>query len=150
MASTYDDLTARYSHMGMRDLIAEYTDLTNSLGFVEQYALQHRFAQLCFFDRNIQNQDRVLAACWARVLQSVLLPELRQDPEKMEAYLADREEWINKTATVGYGSLPFRIATSEDPLGALFPAEDRSKEDNDVQERAHYLRCIVFGRLEDN
>lgn len=151
MNETYDECVIRFQHVQLLELIAHGVEHMADASLLERFVTRERFLRIAFYDLNVLNQDRSIAACWARSIESIIVLIIQGDKEKLTVYNEVRMKALQDATSLGYGTVTHRIRQETDAsMQELLLPDPNDPLIQAQRDRGHFLGCIAFGRAEDD
>ncbi|MER0203769.1 MAG: hypothetical protein DU480_07910 [Nitrosomonas sp.] len=111
-------------------------------------ALQKRFIDITFHEKETPHNVRGVAASWIHALESVAIISFHEQPELLNIFMDARKILMEHAIEYGYGTAPYRLSISGNEIWNIF-AGNETPETQQVKERRIYLIYTAFGRTED-
>ena len=147
MTKTFDEWQSIFASASIRDLAIYVARGMDGKELNEVTAVYARFVALAFHDELLAHHDRALAACWARVVESMIRIVLEGQSDTLNRFLLARNSSLKLAAEWGYGSVGF-IATHEPSnlFEKTFAADGEDSARNEERDRRNFLMSAAFGR----
>lgn len=111
-------------------------------------ALQKRFIDIAFHEKETPHNVRSVAASWICALESVAIVSFHEQPEFLSKFMKARDILMEHAIEHGYGTTMYRLSVNGNELMNIF-AGNETPETQQVKERRGYLIRKAFGRTED-
>ena len=151
MPKSFSEWQATLEHHDLDAMIIRVAQGVDGMSFNELAAARERFTDIAFHVFETSNEQRALAACWVRALESTISLLLRADVHTYQAFLKARNASMERVLEHGYGSVSF--LSRVDPstvIGKVLSAEGQSQERDAERDRRHFLAGVAFGRGQDS
>lgn len=137
-----------FAQSSIEELIEHCVELGIPAPFAKLCALQKRFTDIAFFEKDTPHNVRSFAASWIRALESVAIISYHELPEFLNTFMSARDVDMKYAIEHGYGSSIYRLSSNGEEIWNIFEGKETS-ESLQVQERRDYLIRTAFGRVED-
>lgn len=136
-----DEWQDHFASQRMEDLIA-HAARSFPQNIAELTALYGRFVDIAFNDATESNHVRVLAACWAKAIESVVEVGFPDGSRAFEAFVAYRDNSKTLAVEHGYGTLNYVARHDAEQLVNSLGSNTPSPT---VAATAKLLNLIAFG-----
>lgn len=124
----------------------------NGTTFGEFADAYRRMLEIAFHDVSTPNEDRALAATWARVLESLIVLTLVGHEQLLRPFMEARNSSKQNAEKYGYGSIGWvAIHDPKNVMNRIWPDDEslQHPERASVDERRTFLLSVAFGRVGD-
>lgn len=116
MTASFEEVQARLESATLRQLIILAAGGLDGRSFNEVAALRERLLDLAFHELQKTTSDRLLAATWARAIDSAIMLMLESKHASLSGYLNARDQSKSYALERGFGSFPFNTRAEPDPV----------------------------------
>ena len=120
--------------------------------FNEFAAAYERMLEITFHDVATPNEDRALAASWAKVLESLIILTLVGHEHLLQPFMEARNSSKQLAEKYGYGSIGWvAIHDLNNVMSRVWTGDESTQNPNreSVNERRRFLLSVAFGRTDD-
>ena len=151
MADQHDEYIDYLNGLNIKELVLHCTETFSKASILDRIAQRGRFIKIAFFDLETVNQDRAVAASWARTIESIIAIQIDDRQDRLAAYNDLRLRSLEQATSLGYGTLTHRIRQpTHNSLSKILLPDENDLEFQAERNRANYLLGIAFGRAEDD
>lgn len=151
MTKSFDELQSYFANASVRDLAIKIAHGVNGTSVNEFTAIYARFLDLAFHDKTTSHNDRALAACWAKVVESIISITMEDRPDVLTPFVKARNASLEHAVEWGYGSVGYIACHEPSALGEkIFAPDDEKSLRNEEHDRSNFLLSIAFGRQDDS
>lgn len=137
-----------FAQSSIEELIIHCVELGIPAPFAKLGALQKRFTDIAFLEKDIPHNIRSIAASWVRALESIAIVSFHKQPELLNAFMSARDAYMKHVIECGYGSPIYQLSSNGEEIWNIFGGKE-TPESLQVKERRDYLVRTAFGRIED-
>ena len=150
MTKSFDDWQSYFANASIRDLVIQIAHGVNGTEANEFTAIYAKFLDLAFHDKTTSHNDRALAACWAKVAESIISIAMEDRPDVLTPFARARNASLELAVEWGYGSVGYVATHEPHALGEkIFASDDEKSIRNEERSRSNFLLDIAFGRQDD-
>ena len=151
MTQSYSEWESHFHSFSLKQLVADVGKGVSEKTFNELAAVYSRFLNIGLHDPNTSDNDRAMAACWARSLEFLIKIGIEHDLTILAKFMEARNARLQYASEWGYGSVGY-IAVNEpnNVCVKTFAADGENAERDDERDRRHFLMSAAFGRESDN
>jgi len=124
----------------------------NGTTFNEFAAAYERMLEITFHDVATPNEDRALAASWAKILESLVVLTLVGHEHLLQPFMEARNSSKQLAEKYGYGSIGWlAIHDPDNFMSRVWPGDEspQNPKRESVNEHRRFLLSVVFGRTAD-
>lgn len=147
-APSYQSWESDFGKKSIHEMIALASEQLSLLPLAQLAALRNRFLDIAFHDKETDSNMRGIAACWVRVLESLVILSNINDDIALNAFIADRDLGRKHARELGYGT-PVYLASlgKQGFIEKLFSGSPVATSDESG--RREFLDSVAFGRRDD-
>ncbi|QOJ22637.1 MAG: hypothetical protein HRU78_02415 [Gammaproteobacteria bacterium] len=137
-----------FAQSSIEELIVYCVELGIPAPLEKLGALQKRFIDIAFHEKETPHNVRSVAASWIRALESVAIVSFHEQPEFLNIFMNARDQLMEHAIEYGYGTAIYQLSINGNEIWNIF-ADNETPETQQVKERRTYLIHTAFGRAED-
>ena len=151
MSDQHDEYIEYLNSLNLEQLVLHCTKTFSDTSILNRIAQRGRFIRVALLDLETLDQDRAVAASWARTIESVIAILISDNPERLADYNDLRLRSLEQATTLGYGTLSHRIRQpSQNSIKEMLLPDEDDLRFQAEQTRASFLLGIAFGRVADD